>query len=37
LVDPIGLEGLGDQLVKLYAKGVIKLPLGVIRAIKERR
>ena len=35
-VDPIGLEGLGDRLVQLYAKGTIKLPLGVIRAIEKR-
>ena len=35
-VDPIGLDGLGDRLVQLYAKGTIKLPLGVIRAIEKR-
>ena len=35
-VDPIGLEGIGDRLVKLYAKGTIKLPLGVLRAIEKR-
>ena len=35
-VDPIGLEGLGDRVVQHFAKGSIKLPLGVLKAIERR-
>ena len=35
-VDPIKLEGLGDRVVQHFAKGSIKLPLEVLKAIERR-
>ena len=35
-VDPIGIKGLGDRLVQLYAKKTLKISKGVLRANEKR-
>ena len=35
-LNPIGLEELEDRLVDFYTKGIIELPLGVLRVIEKK-